>query len=159
MDAFSLVTLPAKSLREPSRELRVEEITTPEFQTFLDRLIVTMKKKKGVGIAAPQVGNNIRAIVVSTATGPECYLNPEIVKSSKTTMESEEGCLSVPGKFGMVTRAKKVTVRAINRHGRRVEFDAKHFPAIIFQHEIDHVNGLLFIDKATKITTSGKTKI
>ncbi|MDO8583605.1 MAG: peptide deformylase [bacterium] len=159
MEAFSIITDPAKSLREPSRELRVEEITTPEFQTFLNQLIVTMIEKDGVGIAAPQVGKNIRAIVVSMPKGPECFMNPEIAKAATTTVESEEGCLSVPGKFGMVTRSKKVTVRAINRHGRHVEFDVKHFPAIIFQHEIDHVNGILFIDKATKITKSGKTKI
>ncbi|MCC7522340.1 peptide deformylase [Candidatus Uhrbacteria bacterium] len=150
-DTFPLVTLPAASLRERSRELDIAEITTPEFQAFLDKLIRTMFVEDGVGIAAPQVGNNIRAIVVNVGNGAECYMNPEILKKSETLQDSEEGCLSVPGKFGLVKRHKKVTVRAINRHGRRVEFEAKQFPAIVFQHEVDHLDGVLFIDKADKV--------
>lgn len=159
MEAFSIVTLPTKSLRERSRELRVEEITTPEFQAFLDQLIVTMHVADGVGIASPQVGKNIRAIVVNTKQGAECFINPEIVKKSEATEDGEEGCLSVPGKYGIVTRHKKVTVRALNRHGRKVEFEAKQFPAIIFQHEIDHLDGILFIDKAKNVTGVGKRHI
>jgi len=159
MEPFKIVTLPTASLRERSRELDVAEITTPAFQQYLDQLVETMFVADGVGIASPQVGKNIRAIVVNTPKGAECYMNPEILKTSKTTTESEEGCLSVPGKFGVVTRHTKIRLRAINRHGRRVEFDVKHFPAIIFQHEVDHLDGILFIDKAKNIVSQGKTKI
>ncbi|MBM3204785.1 peptide deformylase [Candidatus Uhrbacteria bacterium] len=155
---LTILTDPNPSLRERSRALSVEEITTPEFQKFLDALIVTMMKD-GVGIAAPQVGKNVRAIVVLMPKGPECFINPEITKKSEGMVDSEEGCLSVPGKFGIVSRHKKVTIKAVNRHGRRIEFEAKNFPAIIFQHEIDHLDGILFIDKATKIVKAAKTKI
>jgi len=151
MEPFQIVTLPTPTLRERSRELGVDEITTPEFQAFLDRLILTMYASDGVGIASPQVGRNVRAIVVDANGKPECYVNPEIVKVSETTVESEEGCLSVPGKYGIVTRAKKISFRALNRHGRHVEFEAKNFPAIVLQHEIDHLNGILYIDKAATI--------
>lgn len=159
MQPFEILTLPTKSLRERSRELEVAEVTTSDFQAYLDRLIVTMFVKDGVGIASPQVGKNIRAIVVNMPSGAECFINPEIVKTSEAMTESEEGCLSVPGKYGLVMRHKKVSIRALNRHGRRVEFDAKHFPAIIFQHEIDHLDGILFIDKAKNVTNSGKHHI
>ncbi len=158
MDTFPIVTVPTPSLRQPSRMLEVSEIQTIEFQNFLDKLIRTMHVEDGVGIASPQVGQNIRAIVVNLPKGPECFMNPEIVKKSEAMVDSEEGCLSVPGKYGIVQRHKKVSIRALNRLGRRVEFDVKAFPAIIFQHEIDHLDGVLFIDKAKNIVeaTHGK---
>ena len=159
MEPFQIVTEPTKSLRERSRELSVDEITTPEFQQYLDRLTHTMFVADGVGIASPQVGRNVRAIVVNMPKGAECFLNPEIIKASTGMTDSEEGCLSVPGKFGIVPRHKKVTVRALNRHGRRIEFDAKNFPAIIFQHEIDHLDGILFIDKAISMLSAVKRHI
>ncbi len=158
-DVFSIVTLPTPSLRERSVELTVEEITTPEFQAYLDKLVRTMFIADGVGIASPQVGRNIRAIVVNTGARPECYMNPVITKKSETMIESEEGCLSVPDQFGLVTRHKKITVETINRHGKRVTLELKGFPSIVFQHEIDHLDGILFIDKATKIVSKGTSRI
>ncbi|HEU0051445.1 MAG TPA: peptide deformylase, partial [Patescibacteria group bacterium] len=125
MDTFPIITEPAKNLRERSRELRVDEVTTPEFQQYLDKLILTMIKHDGVGIASPQIGKNIRAVIVQMQDKVECLINPEIIKKSKNMIESEEGCLSVPGKFGIVSRHKKVTIRALNRHGRKIEFDVK----------------------------------
>lgn len=158
METFSIVTLPTPSLRQLSRAVTVSEIQTVEFQNFLDKLIRTMHVADGVGIASPQVGQNIRAIIVNMPKGAECYMNPEVVKKSEAMVESEEGCLSVPGKYGVVQRHKKVAIRALNRLGRHVEFNAKAFPAIIFQHEIDHLDGVLFIDKAKNIvvTSNGK---
>ena len=159
LEAFPIVTLPTPSLRERSEEISIKEITTPDFQAFLDRLVHTMLVADGVGIASPQVGKNIRAIVVNTGARPECYLNPVITKKSEVMIESEEGCLSVPRQYGLVTRHKKVTVEAITRHGKRVLLDLKGFPAIVFQHEIDHLDGILFIDKATKIVAKGTARI
>ena len=156
---FTIVTDPTPSLRERSRELLVEEITTPEFQKYLDELIETMFRSDGVGIASPQVGKNIRAIVVNSAQGPVCWMNPEILKKSEAMIDSEEGCLSVPGKFGLVKRHKRIRMRTLNRHGRREEFDLKEFPAIVMQHEVDHLDGILFIDKAEKIIERAKNKI
>lgn len=158
MQPFPIVTVPAKSLHEPSQDVDVSEITTPAFQTFLDKLAFTMTVADGVGIAAPQVGKNIRAIVVAGKHGPSCYINPEITKTSKAMTESPEGCLSVPGKYGLVDRHKKVTVSAYDRHGRKCELELRNFEAIVFQHEIDHTNGILFIDKAKKIIEDKQAK-
>lgn len=158
MDIFPVLTDGAPSLRERSREIEVSEILTPDFQAFLDKLVRTMIAEDGVGIAAPQIGKNIRAIVVNMPHGPECFMNPEFIKTSEAMVDSEEGCLSVPGKFGMVKRHKKATLRAINRHGRSIEMELKAFPAIVFQHEIDHLNGILFIDKADKVVKANQGK-
>lgn len=158
-DVFPIVTIPTPSLRERSVEIAVEDITTPEFQAYLDKLVRTMFVADGVGIASPQVGRNIRAIVVNTGAHPECYMNPVITKSSETMVESEEGCLSVPKQYGLVSRHKKITVEAINRHGKRVVLDLKGFPAIVFQHEINHLDGILFIDKAHKLIQTSNARI
>ncbi len=147
MDLFEIVKHPTPSLRERSTEVDPAEITTPEFQAYLDRLAATMLVKDGVGIASPQVGRNIRVIVVLMDDMPTCFINPEITKTSVAMQESEEGCLSVPNVYGLVERHYRITVKALNRHGRRVELDLRHFPAIVFQHEIDHLDGILFIDK------------
>ncbi len=159
MDTFPVLTDPTPSLRERSQELKVDEILNDEFQAYLDKLVRTMHVEDGVGIASPQIGKNIRAIVVNLGKKTECYINPEITKTSDKMIDSEEGCLSVPGKYGIVKRHKKVTVRALNRHGREVEMKLKNFPAIVFQHEIDHLDGILFIDKAEKIIEQSSTRI
>lgn len=151
---FTIVTEPTKSLRQPSRELSVEEIGQPEFQHYLDELGATMIAADGVGIASPQVGRNIRAIAIAGIHGPEFYINPVITKKSVAMTDSEEGCLSVPGKYGIVERHKKINLEALNRHGRRVNLEVKHFPAIVFQHEIDHLDGILFVDKAKRIVNT-----
>lgn len=153
-----LVTLPATSLRERSKEVDPQMIGTPEFQAFLDILIDTMHVEDGVGIAAPQVGRNDRIFIVHEPTGAKAYINPEITKMSTTTQVSEEGCLSVPGVWGLVDRAKKISFRALDRHGRRVSFEAKGFIATVYQHELDHLDGILFIDKAKEIV-KGSEKI
>ncbi len=152
MKTLEFLPTSAPSLRERSRELEVSEITTPEFQAFLDALIAKMQEAHGVGLASPQVGRNVRAVAVQpyAKDKPEILINPEIVKTSETLLESEEGCFSVPGVFGLVKRHKKISVRALNRHGRRIEFEAKNFPAFVVQHEIDHLDGILFIDKAER---------
>ena len=147
MELFEIVKHPAPSLRERSVEVDPAEITTPAFQAFLDKLAATMLVKDGVGIASPQIGRNIRAIVVCVDEEPVCFINPKIIKTSSTMIESEEGCLSVPNVYGLVERHRRIKLEALNRHGRRVELDQRNFPAIVFQHEIDHLDGILFIDK------------
>jgi peptide deformylase len=111
----------------------------------------TMKKEKGVGLAAPQIGVNKRLILVETEQGIEVFINPKIVSSSKAMVESEEGCLSVPKVYGMVRRHKKIKLKALKEDGTPVRLTATGLPAIIFQHEIDHLDGVLFIDKVEKI--------
>ncbi|MCK9360721.1 peptide deformylase [Patescibacteria group bacterium] len=152
MENLEFLPTSAPSLRERSRELEVSEVTVPEFQLYLDALIRKMIEARGVGLASPQIGRNIRAVVVQPepTDDPLVLINPVITKKSDALLESEEGCFSVPGTYGLVKRHKKVTVEALNRHGRRIEFEAKNFPAFVVQHEIDHLDGILFIDKAEK---------
>lgn len=152
MNPLEFLPTSAKSLRQRSQELDVAEVTTVAFQAYLDDLIRKMIEARGVGIASPQIGRNIRAVVVQPdpTDDPQVLINPEITKKSEALLESEEGCFSVPGVYGLVKRHKKISVRALNRHGRRIEFEAKNFPAFVIQHEIDHLDGILFIDKATK---------
>lgn len=146
-DSWTILTHPNKRLREKSVSVDVEEITTPEFQAFADQFGAFMITSDGVGLAAPQIGLQKRIIAVLEKEKINLYINPEIIKSSSALQESKEGCLSVPGVYGVVDRPKRVRVRALNRHGRVVEFNASGFVATIFDHEIDHLNGVLFIDK------------
>lgn len=156
--SLPLTKIPTASLHVRSVEVDPKQIGTTEFQHFLDDLTETMFVEDGVGIAAPQVGRNERIFIVNEKQGARAYINPEITLLTDVTEDSEEGCLSVPGTWGLVKRAKKVHVRALDRHARRVEFDAKGFPAIIFQHEFDHLEGILYIDKAYKILKSRSEK-
>ncbi|MBP7005746.1 peptide deformylase [Patescibacteria group bacterium] len=155
MEPFAIVTRETPSLRERSQEVDPKEITTPAFQAYLDRLSVTMLVKDGVGIASPQAGRNIRVIVVLIDDMPTCFINPVITKASEAKVQDEEGCLSVPGIYGLVERHKRIKIEALNRHGRRITVDARHFLAIVLQHEIDHLDGILFIDKMIKQTGTG----
>lgn len=156
MKTFPIVTYPTASLRDRSKEVDPAIIGTPDFQAYLDVLIETMWKEDGVGLASPQVGNNIRVIVVTRKGEAHVFINPEITKISEAKASDEEGCLSVPGVWGVVSRSKKVSIRALDRHGRRVELECKGLEATIFQHEIDHINGVLFIDHVTEYTRGTK---
>ncbi|MBE6603888.1 MAG: peptide deformylase [Clostridia bacterium] len=128
----------------------VEEIT-PRVLTLLDDMIETMRAANGVGLAAPQVGILRRIAVVEVEEG-EIYelINPKIVASAGE-QEGAEGCLSVPGRYGLVTRPKHVTVRALNRKGEEYEITAHDFLARAFCHEIEHLDGKLYIDKVTRM--------
>ncbi len=152
-----LVTIPTPSLRVRSVEVDPAVIGTPDFQLFLDDLIQTMFDDNGVGIASPQVGRNDRIFVVDEKSGPRVIINPEVTATTKSLVESEEGCLSVPGVYGIVERFKKVHVTGLDRHGRKMAFDARGFMAIVYQHEYDHLNGVLFIDKAIRMTKGGNS--
>lgn len=156
---LTILTLPTPSLRVRSVEVDPAVIGTPEFQAWLDVFAVTLVERgDGVGLASPQVGRNERIIAIKERRGIEIYINPEITKRSDKTEIGEEGCLSVPGVWGLVERAKRVSIKALDRHGRRIERDCKGLEAIIFQHEIDHLDGVLFIDKVKELTR-GKDKL
>ncbi len=152
---WQILTDPNPKLRERSREIDAARITTPEYQAFADAFAAFMVKADGVGLAAPQIGIPERIIAVQEREKIGVYANPEIVKRSPAMQLGEEGCLSVPGKFGTVERHKRITLRALDRHGRRVEIECSGFPAVVFQHEIDHLDGVLFIDKVKEYTQGG----
>lgn len=158
---------PLTVLHEPNQELRVvsapltdTEIRDAKTQTFIDELIVTMIDENGVGIAAPQVGAHQRIIIVETSDGNIVpFINPEITSRSVRLVSSVEGCLSVPGVAGIVKRHSTVKVKAKNRLGENVEVKANGLLAIIFQHEIDHLDGILFIDRATKLSKDVRSRL
>lgn len=144
---------------EQNNELRVRSLDVPitdvgstRIKKLVADLIDTMKVENGCGIAAPQVGIHERVIIVDSGKGPKAYINPEIVSRSFRTFLFEEGCLSVPGVWGMVKRHRGVKVKALDQNGAEVTVEASDLEAVIFQHEIDHLDGVLFIDRVEKFT-------
>jgi peptide deformylase len=142
-------------LRQKAR--RVREVT-PAIQQLMDDMVETMRDAPGVGLAGPQVGVLLRVIVVEVPKdfeNPEAgtwlytLANPEIARMSDEVEEGEEGCLSIPGYYGYVERPTAVTVKGMDRSGRRVRIKAQGFLARALQHEIDHLEGILFIDHIT----------
>lgn len=117
---------------------------------LLDDLRDTMYSNKGVGLAAPQIGVLKRAIVVDAGEGLIELINPEILEASGKEADLE-GCLSIPGVLGEVERAASVVVQGLDREGREIKVQANGFCARALQHEIDHLDGVLFIDRAVKI--------
>lgn len=136
----------------PDEQLRTIAQPVTEFneelQQFIDDMFETMYKEEGIGLAATQVNVHKRVITMDIEgdkTNQIVLINPEIVESSGET-GIEEGCLSVPGFRGLVPRKEKVTVKALNRQGKEFTLNADGLLAICIQHEIDHLNGVMFID-------------
>lgn len=115
---------------------------------LLDDMYETMLSKDGVGLAAPQVGILKRAVVIDTGEGKIELVNPEIIAESGV-QEGSEGCLSVPGVYGQVQRPNVVTVKAQDRHGKFFEITGEELLARAFCHEIEHLDGKLFLDRVT----------
>ena len=130
------------------RVCRPVDKITPAVLTLLDDMLETMRAADGVGLAAPQVGILRRIVVIETEPGQVIELiNPKIIATAGE-QEGSEGCLSLPGQFGVVRRPKHVTVRAMNRHGETFEMSGSDLLARAFCHELDHLDGGLYIDKA-----------
>jgi len=146
-----ILTLPNPNLRQKSKDVSPDKIQDPDFQVWLDDLIETMHKADGVGIAAPQVDWPIRVFVAMNDQVENIIINPKVLKKSWRRTAGEEGCLSVPGKYGMVNRHHKFKISCLNRNGEEVIYDVKGFFARVLQHELDHLDGVLFIDRAKKI--------
>ncbi len=119
---------------------------TDELQRLIDNMFDTMYHARGIGLAAPQVGRTARLAVVDLGDDPFVIINPEIVLSSSGKAKGEEGCLSIPDIYADVERPRDVTVRALDRHGKEFERDATGLLARCLQHEIDHLDGKLFLD-------------
>lgn len=151
-----IVTVPAPVLRKKAR--KVTDFG-PELQTLIDDMVETMRQAPGVGLAAPQVDVPLRLIVVEFGDDEDddapqklyTLVNPEIVRASETQVLGTEGCLSIPGFIGDVERMDEVTVKGQNRLGKPVRIKASGWLARIFQHEIDHLDGVLFTDRATRV--------
>ena len=146
-------------LRAKARPLEKTEILSVSVQKLIDDLFDTMREYHGVGLAAPQVHEELRLFVASLDAGepeadreteppePIAVINPEIVIVDATVVEDWEGCLSIPDIRGRVPRAREIRVRALDRAGGRFELRAHGFPARVIQHETDHLDGVLFLDR------------
>lgn len=146
-----ILSIPSPILREKSVVIDMKEIKSKKLKELQADMIKTMKEKDGVGLAAPQVGQNIRLIAVNTKNGVICMINPKITKKSWAKEWGEEGCLSVPGVYGKVKRCKKINCIYFNKEGIKTKIQAEGLMAVVIQHETDHLDGILFIDKAKEI--------
>ncbi|MCL4802953.1 MAG: peptide deformylase [Anaerolineae bacterium] len=159
MSKLPIVTIPAAGLREKTRPVTRFDA---DLQRLIDDMVDTMRQANGVGLAAPQIGLPIKLAVIETLPEEDddgneiegtrdlfVVVNPEIYWMSKETMKGLEGCLSIPGYIGEVERAESIRVRGLDRHGRKFRLRFDDWDARIFQHEIDHLNGILYIDKLT----------
>ena len=153
MALLKIVTHPNYFLRNACAAVRRKYIKMGEFQKLIDDMIETMRQEKGIGLAAPQVGKSLRVIIATDGDKPLIFINPRIYRKSFKKIEVEEGCLSVPGVYGIVRRHAAVSICGLNRDGQRIRMRAKGMVAVIVQHEVDHLNGKLFIDKAIRFTT------
>lgn len=145
----------APVLHRPSETVADDEFGTPELRTLVTNMLESMRAAKGVGIAAPQIGVGKRIFIAESPDGPIALVNPSFVKKSGRTIMDEEGCLSVPEHFDTVGRASAVMVEARTVEGEPVRFSAKDFFARVLQHEMDHLDGLLFIDRVEEQKRSG----
>lgn len=164
MTLREIVYLPNPILRKKAKPVTKFD---KDLQTLIDDMIETMREAPGVGLAAPQINLPLQLAVIEYAEGeddedrpedappPEkklfVIINPEITKVSEEKVLGVEGCLSIPGLLGEVERHEAIQVKALNRHGNPVKLKLDGWIARIFQHEIDHLNGVLFTDKATQV--------
>jgi peptide deformylase len=158
-----IVTLPEPVLRRKAKAVTKFD---KDLQVLIEDMVETMREAPGVGLAAPQIGLAERLIVVEYYEHEEeedqeneeeapkkvwAVLNPEIVKASEEKVMGIEGCLSIPNLVGEVERHAEIQIKGLNRHGKPMKIKAKGWLARIFQHEIDHLNGVLFPDRATRV--------
>jgi peptide deformylase len=142
-------------LRRKAQDVAPARIRKREFQDFLDSMILTMHEYEGVGLAAPQVHQSMRVVVLHEEAGITgkaelpitVLINPQITALTEECSSMWEGCLSVPGLRGKVSRPNRVRLEALDREGKRIESELDGFAAIVIQHECDHLDGVLFVDR------------
>ncbi|GLX78513.1 peptide deformylase 1 [Thalassotalea insulae] len=146
MAILDVLTFPDPRLRTKAKPV---EVVDDNIRQIVDDMFETMYAENGVGLAATQVNIHQRIVVIDVSENKEqsyVLINPEIIRKNEETMINEEGCLSVPGNYAKVDRHTEVTVRALDRDGNEFELDGEELLAICIQHELDHLNGVLFVD-------------
>ena len=149
MALLPILEFPDPRLRTKAALVEAAEVTTPAFQQLLDDMLQTMYDAPGIGLAASQVDVHKRFMVIDVSeehNEPQVFINPQIVSASEGGRVYQEGCLSVPGIFADVTRADVISVRAHGRDGQPFEMEADGLLAVCVQHEMDHLDGKLFVD-------------
>ena len=158
-----IATLGNPVLRQVARPLERAELSLPETQTLIDDLVETMHHANGAGIAAPQIGDSRRIFAVHVQDNPRypykpnipltILVNPVLELLGSETFDNYEGCLSVPNLRGLVRRSVHVRITAWDRHGNDLAFEARGLAACTYQHENDHLDGLVFLDRVEDRTT------
>ena len=149
MALLPILEYPHPRLRTVARPVEAEQLADPVFQRLLDDMFATMYEAPGIGLAATQVDTHQRFMVIDVTEGreqPLVFVNPVIRERSSELRAHQEGCLSVPGIFADVTRADGIVVEALDRHGKPFELRVDGLLATCVQHEVDHLDGKLFID-------------
>jgi peptide deformylase len=154
MAVRNIITLGDETLRKKSKPVTEFD---QRLGYLLDDMKETLKKETGVGLAAPQVGVLKRIIVVNDGERYIELVNPIVVKEGGI-QQNIEGCLSIPGKYGITTRPKRVTVKACDRHGQEFKITGVEIMARCLCHEIDHLNGILFIDNVVRMISDDELK-
>ncbi len=145
MSLLNILEFPDERLRKQAVKVQTVD---DKIKNLVDDMLETMYESRGVGLAATQVNVHLRVIVIDVSEQkdtPLCLINPEIIEKDGVE-ESEEGCLSVPGFFEKVKRAEHIKVKALDKEGKSYEFEARDLLAVCVQHEIDHLDGKLFVD-------------
>lgn len=146
---MEIVIEPGKILRKKLKE--VKEVT-PEIRVLISGMREKMVEARGVGLAANQIGKDLQIFVIDAKLAeenevPDVYVNPEVTEYSKDQGELEEGCLSIPGYWHQIKRAKKVKLKALDENGTKIKIKARGFLARVLQHEYDHLQGILIKDR------------
>jgi peptide deformylase len=145
-----IVLYPDPILRQKAKKIAPEEISSPEIQELIFNMLETMEKNDGVGLAAPQIGKSLRLCVMKNEGKTYVLINPKFKSKSWRKVVAEEGCLSFPGKFLSIKRSALVKVFALDKNGQEIVLKADGLLSRALQHEIDHLDGVLFIDRAVK---------
>lgn len=156
-----IVKIGNRILQTPCSAVSLRALRNHRFRTLTRNLITAMRKARGVGLAANQVGRDLRLIVLECRKNPryprrkgfplQIYVNPRIVRASREKINDWEGCLSIPGYRGLVPRAKDAVVEAFTLEGKKVRRKFSGFEARVIQHEMDHLNGLFYMDRMKNI--------
>lgn len=153
MAIFDIEKYPSEVLKLKAEPV---DLVDDEVRALMDNMLETMYASSGIGLAAPQVGSSTRVIVINANINEDddypvlMLANPEIIKA-EGSVEFEEGCLSVPGFTTLIKRPSEVTVKALDRDGKEITIEAEGLLAIVIQHEIDHLEGRLILDRASTI--------
>jgi len=144
MGILNIIRYPNPVLRKKCKAVNKVDA---KIKKLINDMIETMHTAPGIGLAAPQVGHNIRLIVVDIGEGAFSMINPKIKKKNKLLQSFDEGCLCLPGIVGPVERPSQVTVEGLDKNGEPMTIEAVGFLATVLQHEIDHLDGIVFIDR------------
>jgi peptide deformylase len=157
MSILKVARMGHPALRQRARALQPAEIRSTVIQQLIDDMFETMREYQGIGLAAPQVHEGVRLFVAGVESGeplaPIVLINPELTPIGTSIVEDWEGCLSIPEIRGQVPRAQEISVTAFDHKGKRLEMTARGYAARVIQHEADHLDGVLFLDRMKSFET------